>query len=902
VPVGTYQLKISLVGYAELEVNNVEVSADLATYQNHALTSKPAELGKTIEVTAQRPLVQKDMTATMNIVTQSQIRALPTRGYDQLVGIQNGVVKIQRSPATSFRGNREAVQTDELDIRGGRPSEVAYYVDGFSQQDPLTGNSTANIANDAIKEVTVIAGGFPAEYGNVASGIVNTITASGTDKYAVDVDLVSDNITKNNYDNNYYSADFGGPIPGLKKAYFFFSGERRWLGDRAPTGLNKDMLALIPDSAKTAMGIKDYRLPGNSTSGWSYQGKIDYNLNPNMKISLSGTGSDDRWQLFRQDFLFDYQHAPWYHDKNLGLNAKWTHTLNAKTFYNLSTSYFVTSRFSGDGVWKDNIWAYGRINGNPRYDDEALFWDYNNPATPDSFQTVTVDGVDRTFLVTVPNGSNEASQWDDYYKRKSSYIDFKGDITSQLSAQHTAKAGFEFQRHTLRYYHHLYPYRVYQGTNAGGFQDVDRYGYDIYGNESNSQGWQNSTKHPINLAFYAQDRAEWTGFIVNAGLRFDYFDYKAQRLLDPTNPLDPATQTLTQARLVPSKKFTRLSPRLGIAFPISDKTQMHLNFGKFYQRPDLIRLYVGYDFFEYKAKTGGYFYPIGNPNLEPEKTTQYEVGLTHQLGDFTAVELTAYYKDVQGLVQVLNQAANPQSFTYYANSDYSNIKGLEASLTMRRNHNIQMSLKYTLSYANGTGSYANTEQNIAWTASTVPKQTAPLDYDQRHNLIGIFDYRLGAKQGPKISDVYPLENFGINFVIQAASGTPYTPEQVFNEVTLAAVAPVPAAPRNSSYGPWTLNIDMKAERSFNIGQYRITPYLWVKNLLNRKNVYVVYESTGRPNSTGWLDTPSGQDFVSGFSTPDATGLNGEQKYLLKENNPQNYGNPRMILFGLRMSF
>lgn len=902
VPVGAYTLRVSIVGYAELVVSNVEVSADLATYQNHALSSKPTDIGKTIQVTAERPLVVKDMTATMSIVRQDQIQALPTRGFEQVVGIQNGVVKIQRSPATAFRGARESVETPELDLRGGRPSEVAYYVDGYSQQDPLSGNSTANISNNAIKEVSVIAGGFPAEYGNVASGIVNTITASGGDKFQGNIEAVSDNIGNNSYDNNYYSADLGGPIPGLKKGYFFFSGERRWLGDRAPTGVNSDIMSMLPDSAKNAMGIVNNRLPGNFSGGWSYQAKLDYNLNPNMKLSLSGTGSEDKWQEYRQDYLFDYQHAPWYDDKNLGLNAKWTHTLSAKTFYNLSASYFATSRFRGDNVWRDNLWAYGRIGGNPRYDDEALFWAYNNPNTPDSFATVSVDGVNRTFLVTVPNGSNEASQWDDFYKRKSQYIGIKGDYNSQLSDQHTIKAGFEFQRHTLRYFRHLFPYRVYQGISGNGFIDVDRYGYDTYGNESDNQGYKNATKHPINMAMYLQDRAEWTGFIVNAGLRFDYFDYKTQRLINPQLPLDPVTQELTQDRLEPSKKFTKLSPRLGIAFPISDKTQMHLNYGKFFQRPDLIRLYVGYDFFAYKVRSGGYFYPIGNPNLEPEKTTQYEVGMTHQLGDYTALELTAYYKDVQGLVQVLSQSSSPNSFSFYQNSDFSSIKGLELAISMRRNQNIEMSMKYTLAYANGTGSYANTQQNIAWTASQVPKQTAPLDYDQRHNLVGNIDYRLGKKQGPRIGDIYPLENFGLNVLVQAASGTPYTPAEVFDEITLAAVAPVPVAPRNTSYGPWTINVDLKAERAFNVGRYKVTPYVWVKNLFNRNNAYVVYESTGRSNTDGWLDTPSGQDFISSFSTPDATGLNGEQKYTLKENNAQNYGNPRMLLFGLRMSF
>ncbi len=951
VPVGTYTLKVSIVGYAELQINNVQVSADLATYENGALSSKAADLGKTIQVTAERPLVVKDKTATMNIIDQAQIRALPTRGVQQVVGIQSGVVKINRNPVISFRGARESINTSELDIRGGRPSEVDFYVDGYSQQDPLSGTSTANIANNAIKEVSVLEGGFPAEYGNVSSGIVNTITNSGTDKLQGNVELQSDNITKARYDNNTYSMDIGGPIPikGIGKSYFFGSVERRWQGDRNPSSLTNTILPGDPR-----------QLPHNQLDGWSYQGKLDFNLKPTLKLSLSGTGSQDKWSEYRHDYLFDIGHTPWYDDKNMGLNAKVTHTLNSKTFYNLSASYFKTERFRGDGQYQQDIWAYGRPDGNPTYPSgDPYFWYGDNPATPlvyfdsakdttytnfrdlfvvdhvdtvhvtaDSirydtvgqthrFQSNVVDTVSADSTVTL---NNEGSVWDDYLKRKSLYVGVKGDITNQVASNHTLKAGFEFQRHTLRYYRHLFPTLTWKGAAGGGFLDVDRYGYDQYGNESDNQGYQNATKHPINFAMFLQDRADWTGLIVNAGLRFDYFDYRTQRLRNPENPLDPDSigvpgsshfstnpdsltglSTLDPSDLEPSKKFTKLSPRLGIAFPVSDRTQVHLNYGKFYQRPDLAQLYVGYNFFAYKVNKGGYFYPIGNPNLEPPKTTQYEVGMTHQLGDFTSLEVSAYYKDVLGLVQVVNQSAQPNSFSFYQNSDYSTIKGVEFTLSMRRNHNIELNFKYTLSYATGTGSYANTQQNIAWTASHPPKMTSPLDFDQRHNLVGIIDYRTGSKQGPKLGDIYPLENFGINILTQFASGTPYTPSNTFDEVTLAAITPDPKTTRNTAYGPWTLNIDMKAERSFQVGQYRITPYLWVRNLLNRKNVYNVYESTGRGNSTAWLETPSGQDFLNS-STVSHTGLSKEDEYILKENNPQNYGIPRMLLFGIRMSF
>ncbi len=156
VPVGTYTLVMSAVGYATVEISNVQVHADLAAYQNRAMNPEAAELGTVIEVRAEEKLVVRDKTTTVNVIRQEELQALPTRGFEQVVGIQNSVVRMNSNVDTRQRGGRETMSSGpELNLRGGRPSEVAYYVDGFSQQDPLTGISTANISNNAIKEVAV---------------------------------------------------------------------------------------------------------------------------------------------------------------------------------------------------------------------------------------------------------------------------------------------------------------------------------------------------------------------------------------------------------------------------------------------------------------------------------------------------------------------------------------------------------------------------------------------------------------------------------------------------------------------------------------------------------------------------------------------------------------------------
>ncbi len=928
VPVGTYTLRMTAVGYAELEVAEVHVSADLATYQDQELSSQATDLGKTIRVVAEAPMVMKDKTTTINIVKRDDLLSMPTRGMEQVVGIQNSVVRMNSGNfGQRQRGQRANNSTGtELNLRGGRPSEVAYYVDGFSQQDPLTGVSTTNINNNAIKEISVTSGAFSAEYGHVSSGIVNVVTNSGSDVYAGNIDVLTDNVLSENWDHNFYSGDVGGPVPGIENAYFFFSGERRFQRDRTPSSATEEMHTVYgaPYGLDTLYADDPQRLPSNSLSGWSYQGKLDYQFNPNFKLQLSGNGSVDNWRDYRHEWALNPDHAPRYEDKNLAFNAKVTHTLNANTFYNLSASYFNTKRLRGDGVVFDDYEAYersytwddGEVDDvvNPEYAGYDLFWtpseeitvahDPENPETtivhdttwlPDS---VTVDTItiDTTIEFTLfrEETLDMPSYYVGYFKRESSYMGFKGDITSQVNEHNTLKMGFDFQRHTLRQFQNLDATQGYSTTR------VNHFGYDSVGNESDDLDWMNDAKHPINLGLYMQDRFDWRGVIVNAGLRFDYFDYKAQRIIDSINPFGAATVgQLDPEDVEDSEKFKRFSPRLGISFPVSDKTQMHVNFGKFFQRPDLNRLYCGYDFWETRVTAGSY-YAFPSPNLKPEKTTQYEVGVTHQLGENVALTMGAYFKDVQDLTQIrtiIEVDPTIRSYSTFANIDFATIKGIDFALSMRRTRNVRAELKYTLSYGNGTGSYAQSAYIINWSNPTgQPKVTNPLDYDQRHNLTGLFDLRYGQQQGPKFGDIYPLENFNCNFIVYAGSGTPYTPMNTYDEATEKAVRPGPSAPINSESKPWNFSIDVKLEKTFKVQKFSLTPYVMIKNLLDRENVIGVYESTGQANTCNYLLTDVGMTAI------ETAGVDYQNAYEFKENNSSNYGNPRWVWAGLRVSF
>jgi hypothetical protein len=102
-----------------------------------------------------------------------------------------------------------------------------------------------------------------------------------------------------------------------------------------------------------------------------------------------------------------------------------------------------------------------------------------------------------------------------------------------------------------------------------------------------------------------------------------------------------------------------------------------------------------------------------------------------------------------------------------------------------------------------------------------------------------------------------------------ASGTPYTPTKVYNEVTLAAVAVEPTGQLNSRYGPWTYQVDAKLGKTVGVKGQNLDLYVWVLNILDRDNINAVYTSSGSATTTNFLNSPDGQAYLATNAGPTA---------------------------------
>jgi outer membrane receptor protein involved in Fe transport len=871
VPAGKYSVRVSLLGYVSQVRENVEIVPDFYTKLDFNIESTVLTNVAEVVVRGERPLIQKDMTGSAKFLSGEDLKYQPLRGYQDAVAQQSGVVNFK------LNIDNEAQNNSTLIIRGGRPNEVAYYVDGFSQQDPLTGVSTTAINNDAIEEIVVQTGGFNAEYGRVNSGAVNIVTREGGDKYFGSAEGVYGDIMKKSRGYKNFSGSLGGPLtPHMKQITFYGAVERKDAEDRHPSIITDQ----VTDPSQPGL-FENGVLPSNESKTWSGVGKLSWKPSPLKTLKLGGTYNEDQWRQFQNPYRFDLDHAPRFQDKNYSAYGTWNHSLNTRSYYEVKANYFNTDRIRGDGVFFDDLkkYAFPVGSADPSYDpNQALFWFGNgNPSGP--------------------------HVWDDFLHRNSSYYGVSGDYANQLSKAVQVKFGGDYQRHTLRYYNHYFPTQLYEDS-AGvvvpkNTVDVDRYGYDAFGNPINSG--LDGPKHPKVASLYAQTKYERLGLVVNAGLRFDYLTPSTQALRSETNPLqsDAGDSTNLATRLDPqdleaSKVYRRLSPRLGVGFPVTDQTLVHVNYGQFFQQPNLQDLYVSYAFLEHKVKTGGYFVGFGNPNLKPERTTAYEIGITHTPTDRSRIEATAYYKDVKDLVEITNIPSSPNAFSSYVNRDFATIKGLDLAYTLRRVGHVTMTSSYSISWAMGTGSVSQSQRNIAWTASQVPKMETPLAFDQRHKFSWNLDYRYAKGEGPAWHGNRPLENAGLNVLLNAGSGFPYTPTTVYNEVTLANVASQPIGPINSRYGPWTVQMDLRANKDFTLGGQNLDLYVLVLNVFNRDNIRTVYTGSGSAETTNFLNTAEGQ---ATYSTADSQRLYG-----LAERSPTLHDSGRLFQFGAKVSF
>ena len=827
IPPGKYRVLGRYIGYQPVVVSDVSISIDLTTKLDMELSESTVEVDAVV-IEAKRDVVKKDVTSSQSFVSSSAIEALPVAEMDDVLQLQAGVT---RDASGGFH------------IRGGRSSEIAYWVNGVSVTDAFDNSRGIQIDNSSIQELQVISGTFNAEYGNAMSGIVNTVTKEGSGNYRGSIMVFAGDHASNFVDyfqhvDNFqplsthnFQASLSGPVPFFGDDFKFFVNGRYYYDDGYLKGERRYTTGGSPGDGEVVP--MDWR---RNTYG---QMNLSYLPTNSIKLNLEGLYSSERFQDYAHEYRWNPDGNVLKRSESFTSTATLNHMLSSTTFYTAKVSYF--SKEFREHLYDDP------------YDSRYLH--------PDSLFFVS--------YAFRPKGTNLHR----FFRRTNTLVG-KLDATSQITASHLIKAGAEVRYHDLTFDDFtLEPLRV-NNIEVVPFQPsipaISQPNRELY------------DASPFEASVYLQDKIEYESVIINLGIRIDYFDSHGKVLLDVTDPniyapLRPGVDSLSIAEREPlfyknaDAKF-QISPRFGVAYPVSDAGVIHFSYGHFLQIPP----------FQYLFNRGMYKVPndglnlgvYGNPNLNPQRTVMYEIGFRQELAEDYSIDVTGFYRDVRDWITSgpFVQTRNLVTYSSYVNKDYANVKGITLTFNRRLVNNLSFDVNYTYQVAEGSNSRPE-EEFEAQSGSAEPSLfLIPMDWDQNH--------LLNASLSTTIEEVQ------IGLLARYGTGLPYTPSITQYTADRGLTS---GLTKNSRRIPAQFTIDLRFDRSFRLPGVEMTLFARVFNLLDSRIPIRVFGDTGQPDFTTTAQS-------IGF---DANRPNTVEEYLKY---PFHYAEPRNVQFGVELSF
>lgn len=774
---GIYSLRFGYVGYQTKVIENIVVNSDQTTTLN--VTLEPTTLvGQEVVVVAKRPIVEFNQTSTVVSINKDDIKALPVQNLKDIVNLQAGVI--------------------DGHFRGGRLGEVQYQIDGVSITNPYNNSSILEIDRSLIEEVQVISGTFDAKYGQAMSGIVNTVLRSGSEKFAFSGeiyggDYFTTDVTRYPHNNSFspigiqnIQLAISGPT-GLPHTTFFLSGRRFYnsgylFGERrfSPYDKHDFEKKIFTPSGDFALVPLNYRLE------WSGQAKILNSSIQGIQISYQNVFNYIKSKYYNHSFRFNPDGTKNNYTTSFSQGLNFVHTLSEKMFYkiNLRQNYFLYQDYAFKDLYDPRYLQAGAPKGDANYEDGAI-----------------VQGVDLG-----------------RFKQETYSYLLKGEFTWQATSSDYIESGFEWQLSKITFG----PPGFFIYTTVDGVETLQP-------REQYPKMPGLRTYYPVQLAAYLQDRIEWNDLVVRAGVRFELFDARAtipSDLQNPANSISGAPQSLPKRTSIK----TAYAPRLGFSYPLTAMSSVYFSYGHFYQLPGLGLLYDNADYSILdELQAGGISYGVmGNPDLKPEKTIQYEFGYKQAFSDFFGTQISFFYKDIRDLLGVqFVDTYTAASYARFTNVDFGQVYGFTISLYQKNLSYFTSSLDYTLQYAFGNSSDPRETANRAAAGKDARPRTIPFNWDQRHTL--------------NISVIYSNPDImTLSTIIRIGSGQPYTPE-----IGTGFGADLET---NSSRKKAYSLVDIRAEKTFDLRFIDLSLFTRITNLFNNHFVNgFVFANTGSPD-------------------------------------------------------
>ena len=1014
VPVGSYQVQASMIGYQSQLVTDVIVSSDRITTVDFELNSTVIQ-GKEVVVTAKRDNLHKEVANTQMVVTSSELKE--TSGIRQINAF------LEKLPGVS-------TSNGFLTIRGGSADQTGSMINGLSYNNAAVGNAETAVPLSAIDQVSLLSGGYNAEYGNFRSGLINITTKTGSkDGYHGTFTLQRDNNHVRRFGDPFYSPtnSYLGQFLNPSTSFGTTKDFRGWnyltsIYNQSASAENQatpfDMyllanwlymvspdyagLANLPDSVKQQIGY--HPLTEQQKKAFAahvrQEGGIDWNFDGGFggPVPLIGKALGDA------TFYISNTSSEQHYVMPVTLNTQKSYT----TLGTIKATPTKSLTFTYNGLWRreigvspvrppmgdapdasnaggfmplDNIkYVAARENESNSTGDRAYWYDaafypildqttvmngvsINYILNPSTFWELTLsyltindyspsgDNRDTTLITQfgpfpvseVPYGKQQyaspvidgftypsymnngllgtsqrfqGKEGDLFDNSAVHQLSAKGVLASQIGEHNYVKAGIEYN---------------YIDINHNFYEQWNNNTYNTY--EFNYHRW------PSQTGAFVQDQVTYEELVANVGVRLDYYygggglwpssdsAFSTQFLPQPQSEIQNLYSYLATGKsfiwdkwfqynrehpgfLQRVKNYLTISPRVGVSFPVTANSKFYFNYGHFRSNPPYYTMYQ----LRYRYTKNG-LYNMTNPNLEPPRTIQYELGIAYNFYQNYILQISGYSKDVTGEVGTIEYISADGRIDYrgQANNQYEDIEGLEINLTKNDNSwlNGWINFDYMLKKRGNTGyntirqgqvTYSDADIYHGYTRS-LPQPTVNAN----------ITFRTPENWGPEFLDGHLFGDWNISFFAKYEAGD-YFSSSDWNPLNLQYVSTV-------LEWPDYFNVDLKISKAFNVGGISTSFFLDVNNVFNLKNNimsqgYAFQEGIGGNDFNNYMaslhlpmyNSPAYDqlraqnpgEYIAGNDKPGDT-KSASKPYI---KNPANtffyYGQPRDIWFGMRV--
>ena len=916
---GTYNLKINMIGFKTITIENVIVSVNKTTRIDAKMEESFIE-GEEVIVTASKISTKKDQSGTIKNISEDQIDILPIKDVQSIVTMQAGVV--------------------DGHFRGGRNTEVTYLVDGMRTDDSYGGETkTVYLEPSVLRDLEVITGTFNAEYGRAMSGVVNQVTKDGGNKFESSFSTRYENYLSNNNNifiglndfdinlNQDYNIQFSGPIIKDKITFFFNSRYQDNLGhlngyDFFNVYNQSDFMADNPSNYYSEHSgshvVQTYC--SNSLGGEIYNSETGEHITEEVICMQYGDCELISYDN-NEESLFFYSRAQSPIDENicidLGLeydkisrfipaqirlennsfipmNNFISSSILGKLTFKPSTNFKISlmnTRNEYEGGWYNNFYKYSpdsRAINHSKNNFYSVFINYMLSSS--SFMDLKFSyNIKKDGLYVYENPLDSRYVADEYTVSESSFLqgghdkvhnnkkinDFnlKLDFNSQINSIHNLKFGIDNIYHDLTINH-------YAIEDANPDNPNDYIPQIDVGNPSSPNAEEYNIKS-YEYSAYIQDKMEFNDMVINFGLRYDMFDpntFYPSNYQDPDNayytsycepefgePNDACGFTIFKSTPLKSEINYQISPRFALSYQI-ENALVRFSYGHFFQMPPLYAMYANSD---WTIPSNDYQIILGNPNLEAEKTVNYEFGYWEEINNYMSYEVVVFNKDIYNLLTTTTiQTLREVKYGLYTNKDYGNARGLELIFDYS-NGPLNFMANYTYQHTKGIADSPQTSFNREGENQDPLTRLLPLSWDQRHTFNVTFGYN--------------KEKFGTTMSLYFNSGTAFT----FEPISENALAQINLEP-NNAYKPSNYLINLSSYYNLPIINARLTFEIY--NLFDTLNEYTVNSQTGRAYSA-IISESSEASFRNNYTMIEDT-----------YQDPSHYGAPRSIKIGMEIRY